>query len=300
MNEKILKPIKSGEIKIGDMALPCAVLEDETRILSERGVTKVLGGKRGGAHWRRKKENLDGANLPVYLSATNLKPFISEELELALTTPIKFYTGSKLIGNGVRADVLPDICVVWLNAKEKKVLHPTQFHIAEKAQILHRALAKTGIIALIDEATGFQYVRDSLALQRILEAYISSELIKWQKRFPDEWYENLYKLWGWEWKGRKINPPQLVGKITNDIIYERLPNKVLEELKRKSPPNESGNRKNKLHQWLTPEIGHPKLQEIITGTNTLMKISPNWRKFKEHLSRAFPRHGEQQSIELDV
>jgi hypothetical protein len=162
-----------------------------------------------------------------------------------------------------------------------------------------RGFAVVGIIALVDEATGYQYVRDNLALEKILKAYISDELMKWQKRFPDEWYENLFRLHNWEWKGREFNPPRIVGKITNEIIYERLPKGVLEELKSKNPPDEKGNRRMRYHQWLTPEIGHPKLQEIITGTNTLMKISPNWRKFKEHLVRAFPKYGDQQEFNFD-
>lgn len=35
-----------------------------------------------------------GAELPVYLSAENFKPFITSELATALTAPILYYTKS--------------------------------------------------------------------------------------------------------------------------------------------------------------------------------------------------------------
>jgi hypothetical protein len=111
--EKALKPLKSGTLVIGEMELPCAVLEDETRVVSERGITKALGGKRGGAHWRRKKADPIGANMPVFLSANNLTDYISDELRMALINPIHFLTESNSIANGIKADLIPDICEVW-------------------------------------------------------------------------------------------------------------------------------------------------------------------------------------------
>jgi hypothetical protein len=88
MKNQPLKATHTGDIKIGDVLLPCAVLEDGTRVISERGVTKALGGKRGGSHWRRMKETPDGAYLPVYLSAGNIKSCIDAELMTALNSPI--------------------------------------------------------------------------------------------------------------------------------------------------------------------------------------------------------------------
>jgi len=75
-------------LRIGDKIIPCAVIEGGIRVLSERGVTKALGGKRGGSHWLRIRES--GANLPVYLSAENFKPYISTSLEAALSAPILY------------------------------------------------------------------------------------------------------------------------------------------------------------------------------------------------------------------
>jgi hypothetical protein len=46
--------------------------------------------------------------------------------------------------------------------------------------------ARVGIIALVDEATGYQEVRDHEALQEILKRYISEELLVWVRTFPME------------------------------------------------------------------------------------------------------------------
>lgn len=299
MGVKILIATHTGKINIGDKSIPCAVLKDGRRVLRERSVAKALGRKGSGAYWVKKRSAKKGALLPEYLSAKNLEPFIEKETYESLLNPITYKTKTGSIAWGIDAALLPKICDIWFKAREKGALSKSQLITAKKAEILVHGFAHIGIIALVDEATGYQYIRDRLALEKILEAYINKELMKWQKRFPDEWYENLFRLRGIEWKKDSSNRPQYIGKITKDIIYERLPPGVLEELEIKNPPTEKGTRKYKHHQWLTPNIGNSKLQEIITGTNTLMKISPTWRKFKEHLARAFPKSGDQTEMDLE-
>ena len=71
-----------------------------------------------------------------------------------------------------------------------------------QCEILAPALARVGIIALIDEATGYQEIRDRQALQQILDKYLLKEYAAWAKRFPDEFYKQIFKLRGWEWRGK--------------------------------------------------------------------------------------------------
>ena len=54
--------------------------------------------------------------------------------------------------------------------------------------------AKVGLIALIDEATGYQYERETDALQIKLRTFIAAELREWEKTFPDELWEDLGAL----------------------------------------------------------------------------------------------------------
>jgi len=283
----------SGVLKIGDAEIPCAVLKDGTRVLSERGVTKSLGGKRGGAHWRRMKrrEGL-GAYLPVFISAPNLKPFIDNDLAMALANPIIYKPSSGYPANGVEATLLPKICDVWLKARDSGALHTGQKHIAAAAYILIRGLANVGIIALVDEATGYQELRDRYALQAILDRYLRKELAAWAKRFPDEFYQEMFKLKGWQWKGMSINRPQYVGKVTKNIVYARLAPGILRELEERNPTDEKGHRPARHHQWLTEDIGHKALAQHLHTVIAFMRISKTWDQFYAMLNQAFPKRGD--------
>jgi len=149
---------RSGTIQIGDVLLSCAVLQDDTRVLSERALTKAFGGKRGGSHWRRLKENPDGAYLPIFLSAGNIKPFINKEL-MSLLGRRRLYRQKKgaAAAYGVEASLLPKICNVYLTMRDQKPkseLSASQVPFSVQADLIMRGLAEVGIVALVDEATG--------------------------------------------------------------------------------------------------------------------------------------------------
>lgn len=282
------KAMFEGDLVIGAESIPCAVLEDGTRVLSERGVTKIMGGKRGGSHWLRKQA---GAEMPVFLSANNLKPFIDRDLELTLSTPLAYIPkGGGGAANGVRADCLPRICDVWLSARKAGALTSKQMHIADKAEILVRALAGVAVIALVDEATGYQYSRTRDALQEVLEKFIASEFRKWIKTFPDEFYRELFRLRNWPFKEDVVRKTPLVGKITLDLIYDRLAPGVRQRLEQINPKNEKGQRRHKLFQRLTEDVGDPSLRAHLASVITLMKVSDDWATFTKLMNRALPRY----------
>lgn len=300
MAKHIKQATHTGTLEIGELVLDCAVLEDGTRVLSQRGVTKALGGKRGGSHWRRLKQNPDGASLPVYISAGNLTEFIDDDLREALSAPIEYkLPKGGAVAQGVEAGMLPQICDVFLKARDKDALHPSQENIAKQADILMRGLAHVGIVALIDEATGYQYERARHALEEILDKFITKELRKWAKTFPDEFYEYLFKLRGWDYKSMAVQRPSYVGTLTNDLVYERLAPGILEELKRITPKDAKGRYKHKLHQRLTEEVGHPRLREHLAAVIVLMKASTTWDSFYRMLQRSLPKYGETVPLDLD-
>lgn len=278
----------AGEIAIGDLKLECAVLSDGQRVLSQRGVGRALGRRHGGLDFRR------GGELPIYLGAANLKPFIPEELSMVVTKPIVYRLGAST-AHGVPAEILPKICDVWLSARDARVLKHNQLPIAAKADILMRGLAETGIIALVDEATGYQDVRAKDALAKILEAFIAKELRKWVSTFPVDYYKELFRLRGWkfpELPADQRKRPVLVGGITNDVVYDRLAPGVREELHRLTPRDEKGRLKHKLFQRLTESVGHPKLREHLASVTTLMRASDSWPQFKKLLDRSLPRYDD--------
>ena len=97
---------------------------------------------------------------------------------------------------GYNALLLPQVCEDYLQARDAGVLLASQQHIAEHAEIPIRGLATVGIIALVDEATGYQRLREELALASILEKFIAKELQPWTKTFPYEFYEQICRLNG--------------------------------------------------------------------------------------------------------
>jgi P63C domain len=160
----------------------------------------------------------------------------------------------------------------------------------EPGDRLRGGFATVGIIALVDEATGFQEFRTRDALARILERFVAKELRPWIKTFPTEFYRQIYRLNGWDYS-EKAGRPGVIGHWTNNIVYKRLAPGVLDELRRLTPRDEKGRLRNKLFQWLTEDIGHPKLREHLAGVIMLMKYSPDWRIYMERLDREYPQWG---------
>ncbi len=299
MNKKTIKATHQGEIKIGDITIPCAVLEDGTRVLRERSVATALGKKGGGAYWKRKKEE-KGAILPEYISAKKLAPFIDDKLRDKLLNSITYETLTGGEAQGIDAKLLPEVCDIWLKAREKGALSETQKFTAKQAEILVRGFAQIGIIALVDEATGYQYDRNRKDLEEILEKFISKELNKWAKTFPDEFYEQLFRLQNWQYNPISVKRPSYIGKLTNDIVYKRLAPGVLDELKRLTPKTQSGHMKNRLFQRLTTDVGHPRLREHLASVITLMRVSKDWEKFYRMLQRALPRYDKNFEFDLET
>tara|TARA_Y100000310_G_scaffold340619_2_gene437085 strand:- start:267 stop:1046 length:780 start_codon:yes stop_codon:yes gene_type:complete len=231
-----------------------------------------------------------GTELPVFLEAKNLKPLITKDMEPVLT-PIDFRTPRGASAEGFDAEILPTICDIYLQAREDGLLTPQQAVVAKQCEILVRGFARIGIIALVDEATGYQDVRARKALEEILDKFIAEELRKWAKTFPDEFYKEIFRLKNWPYAPWSVRRPGVIGRYTNDIVYERLAPGVLNELRRKNPVSPKGHRKARHHQWLTEDIGHPRLREHIAAVIALMRASNNWTQFHRMLQRAFPRYG---------
>jgi hypothetical protein len=209
-----------------------------------------------------------------------------------ITNPIKFRAPSGSAAYGYEATILVKLCDAVLAARREGKLHYQQAHIAERCEILVRALAKTGIIALVDEATGYQEVRPRDDLAQILRQFVAVELQKWLSTFPVDFYREMYRLNGWDYSNMKPNSPKplTVGRLTDDIVYKRLAPGVRDELRRLTERDEQGRFKTKLHQRLTGDVGHPRLREHLSAVVALMKASEDWAGFKRALNRALPKY----------
>ena len=115
------------------------------------------------------------------------------------------------------------------------------------------------------------------------------------QKFPDEFYENIYRLKGWTWPGMKKNRFSVVAHYTRDLVYERIAPGLLKELGAKSPKNDSGNRSNKLHQWLTDDTGDPMLSQhlhsLIMFQRLALTSGYGWHRFVKMVDQVLPKRG---------
>ena len=259
----------------GRVNISCAVLTDGRRLITSRAMMAALGRPWKGSYKR--------TELPNFLAAKNIKPFIDNDL-LDVLQAVDFIGMYSRRVNGYLAELLPRVCDVYLAARDADALTDSQKPTAANAEILMRGLAHVGIAALIDEATGYQEIRDRKALNKILDKYLLAEQAKWAKRFPDEFYQEIFRLRGWPWQGMKVNRPQVVGRYTNDFVWDRLAPGVREELERINPKTETGRRRAMHHQWLTYDVGHPALQKHLTGVIALMRGSGEVGSFSADLA----------------
>jgi hypothetical protein len=280
-------------LKIGDTEIPCYVLEDGRRVLQQTGLIGALDMSHGGSY------SMGGDRLAKFATQGRLKPFVSSELVERTERPIRFRTPSGSLAYGYDATVLADLCEAVLAARSAGILQKQQAHIARKAEILVRGFARIGIIALVDEATGYQRDREKDALAKILEAWVAKELQAWVKTFPREFYEHMFRLRGLEFSSNSVRRPQYFGHLTNDIVYKRLEAGVLKELKRVTPRNDEGRPTAKYTQSLTKNIGYPKLKEHLGAVVAYMKISKTWDGFLNLLNEHYPRKGDTPMLPMD-
>ena len=200
-------------LRIGDAEIDCYVLEDKTRVLSQRGMFKGLGVARGGPRNANEPSNT-GAEIPRFASQKWLKPYINSELELALKNPVFFQPPTGHKGYGYPAEILVDVCDAILEADKMGATTDRQAKIVDNAMALVRSFAKVGIIALVDEATGYQDMRAQEALAKIFEEYLAEERQKWTRTFPIDFYKEIYRLRGWEFKPWTTKRPSVVANWT--------------------------------------------------------------------------------------
>jgi len=290
-----------GEFPIGTTIISCANLADSRRIITQATFLRVLGRSRSPKSGTGVLSTVD--ELPFFLQAEIIKPFITNEL-VSSTKPIFYRNQHGGRGVGYDATLLPKVADVYLKFRDKSMAQngeiPKRYeHIITASDILMRGLAHVGIIALIDAATGYEKDRVKTDLARILEAFVAKELQPWVKTFPAEFYEQMFRLRGIGYLSNGVKRPQYFGYITNDVIYDRLAPGVLKELKERAEKDAKGRLKHRLHQKLTPELGHPKLRDLLASVTTIMKLSNEWGDFKDKLDRIHPSYNQTMALPFD-
>jgi hypothetical protein len=261
-----------GKLKMGGAEFAVYVLDNGKRVMAQREVVRVLTGKRETGK--------------LHLQAQALKGYIDAD-EVARQTLQFSIPGTQYLANGFEATLLLDVCDAFLRAREenRRALTPNQIEIAKQAEIITRACAKVGIIALIDEATGYQAFRKKQELQLKLQAFIAEDLQEWALMFPQEFWFELARLEGIHYSPR--SRPLRWGKYIMAFVYDAIDGngEVGRELRRKNPDPHF---KQNHHQWLK-EFGRSKIHDQVERVTTIMKLCDDMEDFKKKFARVFKR-----------
>lgn len=233
-----------GVLKVGDDELSCFVLSDDRRVISRSSAMRFLAQTGGG-------------DLEKYIDVQSLAPYVpsgwKEEL-VEFTLPE--VTHKRVMG--LRAETFLEICRAYMAARDAGVLTERQAEIAMRAGTFVAACSTIGLIALIDEATGYQYERAADALQFKLKLFLSDEMRKWEKTFPDELWREFGRLTGWA--DPISSRPKYWGHLVNELVYGYLDPDVAEWLKQNAPKPRHG---QNYHQWLNDQYGLRMLTQHI-------------------------------------
>ena len=282
------KTTLTGKIYASDIAIECYHLENDKRVISGTGLQKALGFlQRNTSGDKLKKILLSNKNREIFAAKYDELKANFEASKILFISPTT-RRGIIPYATGYEATFLMDICHFIQDMYLNNLLDEKYHILYERATIISRAFAKVGIIALIDAATGYEKIRPQDALQKILDAYLSKNLSAWAKRFPDEFYKEIFRLNGWVYDPMSVKRPSCVANWTTNIVYDRLAPGIVEELEKKNPTNDKGIRKHKHHQFLTNDIGHPALAQHLYAVIGLMRTQQTWENFKRLLNRAYP------------
>ncbi len=280
-----INQIHKGVIALGDYELPCYVIDDDgkiERVLSQSEVVKLISGGR------------ESGNLQRYLSSLALKRTLPSEIANDYESNLLVINAGLYSINGVKASTVVDICNAYLKARQLGLLRPNQVKLAEQSEIFISALAKTGIDAVIDEATGYQYFRQANSLQAKLDVYIQDGYKEWTKTFPREFFMNLYRLEGNTPPVIDQPYPKRFGKYVMHYIYDTLDAEIADYL-RENNPDPSG---KKHHHQKFSDVGYKMLTDHLFSVLGIMKASINAKAFKQNLAFAFPNARTQRRIRV--
>lgn len=266
-----------GSIDMGGTPIDVYVLDTGDRVISMRGAVKAMTGQ-------------DAGNLVEYLSVQGLKDFVDKDLALVDF----FIPGTQFRGRGITAEQFEKIITAYVRALHAGALTTSrQREIATTCAILSTAFLKIGIIAQIDEATGYQYARADDALQIKLRAFIADELRDWEKTFPDDLWEQFGRLT--KWKGSLQQRPKWWGHLVIELIYNALDPDIAKYLKENKPKPVHG--KN-YHQWLSQDIGLKALISHIYEIIGIAKTCSDIRELREKVAIHYGREPVQLTLYL--
>jgi hypothetical protein len=278
MNASTLSASHCGVVHFGDLDCEAVVLTTGERGYVRKQVAKLLG-----VH-----ENNTGHRFRQILA--DFSPKSLSELD-KFESPISLPSGRR--AQFFPAGVITQIASGVIDAALDHTLHRARRKLVPNCMKIMRALATTGEVALIDEATGYQHHRAPNALQELISKLLRQSCASWERRFHPDYYRAIYRLFGWKYQGHDQNPPHVVGQITLRWVYGPvLPEDLLGEIRNRKGISQ------KHHQWLSDQ-GLAHLESQIHAVTAIARSSQSYPDFKRRCEAAFAGAALQLGLLLD-
>jgi hypothetical protein len=277
-----------GQLKIGEVDIEVYRLHDGRRLIAKGAMARALNLKSEGGNAFLRTVTRKGVRSAIsdILWEKIDKPIVFNYLDADTLSP----TGT---ADGYEATTLIEVCDALIQARNDKLLAPSQAFLAIQAEIIVRSAAKFGIIALVDTATG--YIEDVKKEEylKLWKEFLNAEFRQWELEFPHQFADMIYKIYGLKRKDPKsFKHPQFFGWFTRRYIYHPLANSkgaILDMLDEANPVVYSGGtRKYKLHQFLSDQVGVPALRQHLWQVIGIGNASRDKLEFEKSFYRAFP------------
>ncbi|HEV2540233.1 MAG TPA: P63C domain-containing protein [Frateuria sp.] len=258
-----------GQIDLSGEPIECYVLNTGQRVIALRSAVKSIA-------------DADSGDLAKFIGVSSLRPFIDKDLVLAELVEFSI-PGTQFKGSGLTTENFELILRAYVRAlHEGADLTDRQRAIAIRCAVISAGLIRSGLDALIDEATGYQYERPQDALQVKLRAFIAEELRAWEKTFPDELWQEFGRLT--KWAGPLHSRPRWWGKLVIELVYDTLDKDVAKYLKENKPPQGIH-----WHRQLTDNLGVRQLVsrcfEVVGMAKTCGSIAELRQRVAEHYGK---------------
>ena len=261
-------------LKIGSKSLAVFVLENNQRVILIKSIQKALGYDGKNENWLFEFLKDISVYLPIDSTILN-----------AYQNPIKITHSQKdnLTLNTVNAGFLIETLHLIVKAKKEGFLNVNQIKFAKEAKLLVEDENSSDLKKLIDFNTGFTLYKENCIDKMIFNLQKNDLVFIWIKTFSDDFFELLMEMKNINWKNLSQNHKNY-GEILNQIIFSRIDNALLEEL-RILKPKRTYQRKNSKPQ----DLEHPKLKQHLAILFSLAKVSGNnWTIFMQLLNKSFP------------
>lgn len=262
-----------GKIILSDtLEIECYVLENGSRVITKQGIQKTLG---------ISNKNNNGFSLEDIILSSEVKKS-QEKFEYFL--PIKkalqnnFKSTSQQNTRFYDVEVLITICSHINRMKLLGFLPDELDWLHVTSEKIRDAFSKLGIIAFVDDATGYTKFRKQNEYVEKLKLLLSEDAGEWEKCFTTDFYEIFWKFWGNRKKFDGSKKQQFFRALMEKYVYTPLAKKT-------GIDNDASNSKN-CADLVFGNIGKATLKTYLEKLTLIGRMSDTEGDFDRNLEKS--------------